>query len=167
MAATIEDDASLNDFGDDEASGDTIVVPDFMPDARHIMRRFPRSADVDAAPTEVRAFRETFGTSLLVVQKVWCLLVQEGVLPHKGLPKHLLWALHFLKVYPLQGPGCATVGESRGAIDPKTHRKWVWEFIEAIAQVIDEVVSNFFCYFTFLLYINVMRRCDGTCHRRN
>ncbi len=23
-----------------------------------------------------------------------------------GCPKHLLWALHFLKVYPKQGPGC-------------------------------------------------------------
>ena len=156
MATTIEDDASLDNFEDDEALedtiiipdfmpdarlGDTIVVPNFMPDTRHIMRWFPCSADVDAAPTEVRAFRETFDTSRLVVQKVWSLLVQEGVLPHKGLPKHLLWALHFLKVYPLQGPGCAAVGESGGAIDPKTHRKWVWDFIEAIAQVIDEVVS--------------------------
>jgi hypothetical protein len=113
MAATIEDDASLDNFEDDEASGDTIVVPDFMPDARHIMQRLPRSADVDAVPTEVCAFRETLGTSLLVVEKVRCLLVQEGVLPHKGLPKHLLWALHFLKVYPLQGPGCAAVGGRR------------------------------------------------------
>ncbi len=121
MAATIEGDASLDDFGDDEASGDTIVIPNFMPDARQIMRRFPRRADVDAAPTEYCAFCETFGTSLLVVEKVWCLLVQESVLPHKGLPKHLLWAIHFLKVYPLQGPGCATVGDSGGAIDPKTH----------------------------------------------
>ncbi len=95
----IEDDASLDNFEDDKASGDTIVVPDFMPDVRQIMRRFPSSSDVDAAPTEVHAFRETFGTSLLVMQKVWCLLVQEGILPHKDLPKHLLWALHFLKVY--------------------------------------------------------------------
>jgi hypothetical protein len=121
MAATIEDDASLDNFEDDEALGDTIVVSDFMPDAWQIMRRFPCSADMDAAQTEVRAFRKTFGTSLLIVEKVWCLLVQEGILPRKGLPKHLLWALHFLKVYPLQGLGCATVGESEGAIDPKTH----------------------------------------------
>ena len=141
MAATIEDNASLNDFEDDEASGDTIIVPDFMPDVPQIMWRFPCSANVDAAPTKVRAFRETFGTSLLIVQKVWCLLVQEGVLPHKGLPKHLLWALHFLKVYPLQGAGCGAVCKSGGAIDPKTHQKWVWDFIEAIAQVINEVVS--------------------------
>ena len=59
-----------------------------MPAARDIMRRFPRRPEAAGAATEVRAFRETFGTSLLVVQKVWCLLVQEGVLPHKGLPKH-------------------------------------------------------------------------------
>jgi len=142
MATTIEDDAaSLDDNEEDDASGVTIDIPDFMPDARDIMRKFPRDPEAAAAPTEVRAFRETFGTSLLIVETVWCLLVQEGVLPDKGQPKHLLWALHFMKVYPLQAPGCAAVGASAGAVDPKTHRKWVWSFIEAIADVIDEVVS--------------------------
>ena len=153
MAATIEDDASLDDFGDDKASGDTIVVPDFMPDARDIMRKFPRDPEAAAAPTEVRAFRETFGTSLLIVETVWCLLVQECVLPDKGQPKHLLWALHFMKVYPLQAPGCAAVGASGGAVGPKTHRKWVRDFIKAIAEVIDEVVS------LFLSCIRCGRRC--------
>jgi hypothetical protein len=78
MATTIEDDASLDDFKDDEASVDTIVIPDFMPDDRHIIQRFPRSANVDAVPTKVRTFRKAFSTSLLVVLKVWCLLVQEA-----------------------------------------------------------------------------------------
>jgi hypothetical protein len=88
MAATIEDDASLDDFGVDKASGDTIVVPDFMPDARKIMRRFPRRADVEVAPTEVRAFRETFGTSLLVVQKVWTTTHARRCRPPPTIPRN-------------------------------------------------------------------------------
>ncbi len=57
-------------------------------------------------------------------------------------PKHLLWTLYFLKVYPREGPGCAAVGGSRGAVDPKTMRKWVWLFLERIAELADEVVSS-------------------------
>jgi hypothetical protein len=47
-----------------------------------------------------------------------------------------------MKVYPKQGPGCSVVGASAGAVDPKTHHKWVWAFIKAIAKLVDMVVSN-------------------------
>ena len=115
-----------------------------MPDAWDIMNKFPRRPDT-AASTKICAFHETFGTSLLVVSKVWSMLLEEDVLPEGGRPKHLLWALHFLKVYPLQAPGCAAVGASGGAVDPKTHRKWVWAFIDAIAELVDNVVSKITC----------------------
>ena len=111
-----------------------------MPDARDIMNKFPRPDA--AASTEIRAFRETFGTSMPIVSMVWSMLLEEDVLPEGGRPKHLLWALHFLKVYPLQAPGCAAVGGSAGAVDAKTHKKWVWAFIDAIAELVDEVVSK-------------------------
>jgi hypothetical protein len=43
-----------------------------------------------------------------------------------------------MKVHPMQSPGCLT-----GAVDPKTHRKcWVWAFIDAVANLVDVVVSN-------------------------
>ncbi len=58
-----------------------------------------------------------------------------------GRPKHLLWALHFIKVYPKQSPGCSTVGASAGAIDPTTRRKWVWAFIDALASLVNVTVS--------------------------
>jgi hypothetical protein len=35
------------------------------------------------------------------------------------------------------------VGASAGAVDPKTHRKWVWAFIDAVANLVDVVVSNY------------------------
>ncbi len=78
---------------------------------------------------------------MLVVKKTWELLKRKSLLPEGGRPKHLLWALHFMKVYPKQSPGCLAVSASAGAVDPKTHRKWVWVFINAIANLVDVVVS--------------------------
>ena len=144
MAATIEEDVSLDNDNiedEDDDGGESYVLPNFLPAARDIMRRFPRRPDAAGAATEARAFRETFGTPLHNVERVWFLLDQEELQPPGGRPKHLLWALHFLKVYPLQAPGCAAAGASGGAIDPKTHRKWVWAYVEAIATLVDEVVS--------------------------
>ncbi len=92
--------------------------------------------------TESWHFREFFGTSVLVVKTVWELLKRDSLLPEGDRPKHLLWALHFMKVYPKQSPGCLTVGASAGAVDPKTHRKWVWAFIDAVANLVDVVVSK-------------------------
>jgi hypothetical protein len=47
-----------------------------------------------------------------------------------------------MKVYPKRSPGCLAVGASAGAVDPKTHRKWVWAFIDAVANLVDVVVSK-------------------------
>jgi hypothetical protein len=33
------------------------------------------------------------------------------------------------------------VGASAGAANSKTHRKWVWVYIEAIAELVDVMVS--------------------------
>jgi hypothetical protein len=46
--------------------------------------------------TEARIFRELFGTRLLVVENLWFLLDELSLHPEGGLPKHLLWALHFM-----------------------------------------------------------------------
>ncbi len=35
---------------------------------------------------------------------------------------------------------------SSGAVNPKTHRKWVWAYIEAIAELVDMVVSFFMLF---------------------
>jgi hypothetical protein len=64
MAATIEEDVSLDNYDiedDDALVGETYVLPDIMPAARDIMRRFPRRPGAAGAATEARAFRETFG----------------------------------------------------------------------------------------------------------
>ena len=80
---------------------------------------------------------------MLIVEREWELLNRDSLLPDSGCPKHLLWALHFMKVYPKQSPGCLAVGASAGAVSPKTHRKWVWAFIDGVANLVDIEVSNY------------------------
>ncbi len=117
-----------------------MAMPDFEALARDIQNR--ASHRVGAATTETRHFCEFFGTSVLVVEKTWELLERDSLLPEGARSKHLLWELHFMKVYPKQSPGCSAVGVSAGAVNLKTHRKWVWAFIDAIANLVDIVVSK-------------------------
>lgn len=130
-------DVDVND--DDDFDVDNV---DWDSAARDIQNRVSRV--VGTAGREARHFREFFGASVGAVEAVWDRLVHHGLLPEKGRPKHLLWALYFLKVYPKQGPGCSVVGGCAGAVDPKTFRKWVWAFIKAIAELEEVVVSIFF-----------------------
>ena len=124
---------SANKASDDKISKDEPGhMPDFEALAQEIQIRVSRH--VGTAATEAQHFCEFFGTSVLVVKKTWELLERDSLLPEGGRPKHLLWALHFMKVYPKQSPGCSAVGASARAVDPKTHRKWVWAFIDAVAN---------------------------------
>ena len=132
-----------NDDVDDDDDYDVDDV-DWDSAARDIQNRVSRV--VGTAGREARHFREFFGTPVEAVEIVWDLLLRDSLLPEKGRPKHLLWALHFMKAYPKQGPACATVGASAGAVDAKTFRKWVWAFIRAIAELEEVVVSIFLIY---------------------
>lgn len=127
-----------SDDDDSSISGDGL--PDFQTLGWDIQNREDRRAGTDQM--EDRRFREFFGASLLVVETVWKMLEKDSLLPGGCHPKHLLWALHFMKVYPKQAQACAIVGASAGAVDPKTHHNWVWAFIGAIAGLEYDVVST-------------------------
>jgi hypothetical protein len=138
MATTIiKDNFSLND--DDKDKDNHSSVPDFVAAAWDIQNRASKPAG--AALSKTRHFCEFFGMSLLVIDKLWWLLDRHDLLPKKSRPKHLLWTLYFLNVYPRQSPGCSVVSASSGAINPKTFRKWVWMFIENIQELVVMVVS--------------------------
>jgi hypothetical protein len=94
------------------------------------------------ATMEDRRFRSFFGVQNEVVLKVWGMLGEGGLRPANSKPKHLLLALYFLKVFPREGPGCSAVRGLKGAIGPKTMHKWVWLFLECIAELADNVVSD-------------------------
>ena len=106
---------------------------------KEIQNKSGRSIGSDAM--EDRALHEFFGTTATVVSKIWGNLSQQGTVPIEGTAKHLLWSLYFMRAYPKQGVTCAVVGGLAGAIDPKTLRKFIWPFIEAIAELTSDVVS--------------------------
>jgi len=54
----------------------------------------------------------------------------------------MLWAMYFLKCYPLTQQACAAAGGADGAIDLKTWKKYVWPAVYSIADLEAEVVSN-------------------------
>ncbi len=101
------------------------------------------SCRIGAVFTEAWHFRKFFGMSVHVVKIFWDLLLRDDLLPEGGRPMNLLWALYCLKVYPKQSPGCSAISASAGAVNPKTHRKWVWAFIDTIAECVDVVVISF------------------------
>jgi hypothetical protein len=140
LVATTSAKISANGASDDDISKDE---PDHMPDFEALAWDIQNQASrrVGTAAMEARHFREFFGMSLLLVEKTWELLKRDSLLPEGGHPKHLLWTLHYMKVYPKKSPRCSAVGVSAGAVDSKTHRKWVWAFIDAVANLVDTVVS--------------------------
>ena len=142
-------DIDTSDDDDDEDDGHegldyvSALEKEFFRAARDIQNRTSRI--VGTAQMEDRRFRELFGARMEIVVHLWEMMEKGNLLPKKSKPKHLLWTLYFLKVYPREGPGCSAVGGSGGAVDPKTLRKWVWLFVERIGELADDVVSAVYC----------------------
>ena len=95
---------SASEASNDDISKDELGhMPDFEALARDIQNWASRR--VGTAMTEARHFHEFFGTSILIVKKTWEFHERDSLLPEGGNPKHLFWALHFMKVYPKQSLG--------------------------------------------------------------
>lgn len=75
-----------------------------------------------------RRFRALFGVSPEVMAETWSLL--QSSRPPKSKPKHLLWALLFLKVYATENVNSTLTGA-----DEKTFRKWSWTFVHLISNL--------------------------------
>lgn len=88
----------------------------------------------------LRLFKESFGSSPLVLYKVWCLMIQNDV-ARDMYPNHLLWCCFFLKVYGLEGCNARFAGVSE-----KTFRKWVQRALKALEELEHHVVRRVFCF---------------------
>ena len=101
----------------------------------------PRAADFDRIACQIigvhrygkalkRSFAANFGVSSDVCAVAWETLYTKGNISASAHPKHLLWALHFLKTY-------ATENASRAILkaDECTIRKWRWHFVELLAEL--------------------------------
>ncbi len=71
--------------------------------------------------------REVSRCTQLVLATEWRVRSCFGFLPNLALSIHK----NAREVMGDTSPGCSAVGASAGAVDPKTHRKWVWAFIDA------------------------------------
>ena len=95
------------------------------------------------------------GTTYVVASELWNMIdpvakLANGDKTFSGAhPKHLFWGLLFLKNYCTEPVMVRVVGH----VDPKTLRKWVWIFVNEIAGLRPQVVSNVcvFCNFIFTL----------------
>lgn len=78
-----------------------------------------------------RQWVSLFGIAPLNCSRVWF----DIVVPQGGSPKHLLWALSFLRSYENETSFARTFN-----CEAKTARKWVWLFVDAIAEVSEYIV---------------------------
>lgn len=88
---------------------------------------FGRQLGRSSRTTDAR-FRSLFGTSAEVAAQAWGLV--RASLPGTTHPRHLVWALLFLKCYPLEVVMSAMTGA-----DESTVRYWVWLVVEALAKM--------------------------------
>jgi hypothetical protein len=84
--------------------------------------------DEGSVNSGLKRFRSLFGTTPLICSLIWCKLVEDA--PANSEPRHLLYALLFLKVY-----GTEAEYKSLTNCDEKTFRKWSWIFIDLISQL--------------------------------
>lgn len=76
----------------------------------------------------LRRFKALLGVTPLVCSVAWKKL--SAKLPEKAKPRHLLWALLFLKVYATEHCNRALTG-----VDEKTFRLWSWRFVYLLASI--------------------------------
>jgi DDE superfamily endonuclease len=93
---------------------------------------------VFVADKENKVFRGFFGAPVEVVADIWnrILPLIHDEYKASAKPKHLLWALVFIKIYSTEEVHCRIVGWP----DPKTFRKWSWYFLQKIANMKDDVI---------------------------
>ena len=111
------------------------VDPDaFMELGRRIMN-YPQRGGRDM---ELRRFKSHFGTTNIRCCTLWRMLINHGQarqILSGARPRHLLWALLFLKTYQTEALLCAKTG-----CDEKTLRKWCWKFVHSLSLLETRVI---------------------------
>jgi hypothetical protein len=84
-----------------------------------------------------RRFRAHFGVPYAVANALWLVLSAVNSRQQftvQFLPIHLLWALHFVKIYPLQDEGAIFCNTNH-----LTRNKWIWLVLLTLYTVLDVV----------------------------
>jgi hypothetical protein len=116
-----------------------------------IISRWKYEKNGEPTTTDDREFRSQFGVNWHVCEHIWSLLDDYGKYRGCREPKHLLWALLFLKVY-----GNETTHASIVFTSPKTFRKWAWNVIEELSELsVLKVRSCFFIKNNHSFFISI------------
>jgi hypothetical protein len=103
------------------------------------------SAIMGRAETGSQTFLEFFGVDQGVCALVWRKLEIDPDAHEEDKdcePKYLLWGLLWLKDYSTEAKLCKLVSDDNQAIDPKEFREKAQLFVEKIADLHTDVVSN-------------------------
>ena len=82
--------------------------------------------------------RGFFGVSAEVAVKAWNRMEELDLLPTIAQYEHYLWALAFMRKYP---PNESTLSRLLGGKDPKTIQKYMWPYIQSLAELENIVVQ--------------------------
>ena len=109
----------------------TVTADAFLVAATNIIGRSVQGKSLSHESRE-RHFWALFGVGPCACSDLWrlCEFSQETK------PKHLLWALLFLKTYATEAVLCTLAGTTR-----KTLRKWIWRIIFSMDNKKGSVVS--------------------------
>ena len=88
--------------------------------------------------TQNQRFKALCGVHPTVCAIVWGELKQSMLVEDACKPKHLLWALIFLKTYTTKSSLAVAMG-----VDEKTLLKWIFIIIYAISDLEDDWVGAF------------------------
>ena len=108
-----------------------------------------------------RRFRSCFGAPRSdVVADLWNKIKDRGDCKDGLSPKHLLWALVFLKVYSTVEILCSIVRWP----NEKTYREWSWYFVRRISELKDDLIilDNQFNGLNGVANTNCFISVDGT-----
>ena len=98
--------------------------------------RWPTNRKWTSEDKDMR-FKSIFGVSSRVTAKLWNRIMRSCETDRTAEPKHLLWALAFLKNHSPCEILCCIVGWPNS----KTFSKWAWYFVGKIAELKDELIS--------------------------
>jgi len=117
------------------------VEPEFFEEiGSEIIRRGKRLRLFKSEKVLRKKYTAFFGTTPFVCSLLWAMLEPCRKMPRGVQPKHLLWALMFLKIYGTEAVNCNLAD----GVDEKTFRKWAWLFVEGIAALEQGVVRIVF-----------------------
>ena len=95
---------------------------------------WPASRKWDTTEKDAR-IKSLFGAPSEVIADLWN-RVRPSVDEPGAEPKHMLWALSFMKVYSTEDVHCAIFGWP----SVRTFRKWSWYFVKKIAALKEDII---------------------------